>query len=316
MKKKPMSEKRVTIKDVALKAGVSIGAVSRVLHGRASTIRVSEATSEVIRKAAKDLNYKPNRSAQSLRSGRTRTITIAAPFEISFASNPYYASILDSILVHAAAKGYTVCLSKASVGGTVSFEDSKGKFDGIIWLGTPTPFSESDSKLEELPQVGIHLEDAGLPEKLINVKADEVQAIINYVGHLRVNDVSKIGLFARSGDSAGLLSDKQLKDLCKRIAIDYIPYKSVDEVPALAQKAGIAAGLVWHLEDAVDLGEILGSKKPALAPIITDANAAKGNAFVFPIHEMVRTAIEIITSKIENPQAAVASVALAIPAPA
>ena len=318
--KKTMTEKRVTIKDVAQRAGVSIGAVSRVLHGRASTIRVSEATSEVIRKAAKDLNYKPNRSAQSLRSGRTRTLTVAAPFGISFSSNSYYASILDAILKHASAKGYTVCLTNGTLGEVVSFEDSKGKFDGIIWLGTPPEkLSDTDSRIEELPQVGIHLEDEGLPARVVNVKADEVQAIINYVGHLRVNDFSKIGLFAKSGDSKGLMDEKKLRDLCKRLAIEFFTYKSLDEVSGVSQKAGIEAGVIWHVEDAAELSKALGakSKKGGLSAIVADTDTGAGAAshFVFPINEMCKTAVELLISKIETPPGATTSVGLAIPFP-
>lgn len=318
--RKSMKEKRVTIKDVAQRAGVSIGAVSRVLHGRASTIRVSEATSEVIRKAAKDLNYKPNRSAQSLRSGRTRAITLAAPFGISFASSSYYASVLDALARHAAAKGYTICLTNGSLNPTVSFEDSKGKFDGVIWLGTPPEkLAESDARVEELPQVGLHLDDATLPAKVVNVKADEVQAIINYVGHLRVNDFSKIGLFAKSGDSKGLMDDSALRDLCKRLAIEFFTYKSLDEVAATAQKAGVEAGLIWHIEEASDLAKAIGakSKKGGLAAIVadTDQDAATSSHFVFPIDEMCKTAVELLISKIENPPGPTTSVGLAIPFP-
>lgn len=320
-KTRTMKERRVTIKDVAQRAGVSIGAVSRVLHGRASTIRVSEATSEVIRKAAKDLNYKPNRSAQSLRSGRTRALTVAAPFGILFSSNAFYASILDAILRHATAKGYTICLTNGALAETVTFEDSKGKFDGVIWLGQPPEhLSENDARVEELPQVGIHLDDTDLPAKVVNVRIDEVQAIINYVGHLRVNDFSKIGLFAKKGDSKGLMDEQKLKDLCKRLAIDFFSYESLDDVATTAQKAGVEAGVVWSIEEAADLSKVLGGskgKKGGLSAIVadTDPGADKKAHFVFPIDEMCKTAVEILISKIENPPGPTAPVGLPIPFP-
>ena len=312
-------EKRVTIKDVAEKAGVSIGAVSRVLHGRESTIRVSEPTAESIRQAAAELNYKRNRNVQALRSGRSRSITIAAQSDVSFATNPYYASLLDAIVRHASTKGYTVCLSSGSLGETISFEDSKGKFDGIVWLGTPPEhFSERDSHLEILPQVGIHLENATVPENVLNIKADEVQAIINYVGHLRVNDVTKIGLFASPGSNKGLLDDKQLRDLCKRLAIEFFTYKSLDEVPGLYSKAGLEAGIVWSLEEASELSKVFPAKgkKGGLLAIVADTDNGASSNFVFPIDEMCKTAVEVITSKIENPSLKPTSVGLPIPFPA
>lgn len=207
------------------------------------------------------------------------------------------------------------------MGETISFEDSKGKFDGIIWLGTPPEhLADSDSRIEELPQVGIHLDDASLPARVVNVKADEVQAIINYVGHLRVNDFSKIGLFAKTGDSKGLMDEKKLRDLCKRLAIEFFTYKSLSDVGAAAQKAGIEAGVIWHLEDAAELSQALGAKgkKGGLSAIVADTDTGTGAAshFVFPINEMCKTAVELLISKIENPPGSTTSVGLAIPFPA
>lgn len=59
-----------TIKEVAKLAGVSYQAVSAVLNGNLS--KASPATRERIFLAAAKLNYRPNRSARSLVSGRSR----------------------------------------------------------------------------------------------------------------------------------------------------------------------------------------------------------------------------------------------------
>lgn len=317
--------KRVTIKDVALKAGVSIGAVSRVLHGRASTIRVSEPTAEIIRQAAIDLQYKPNRSAQSLRSGRTKALTIAAPFDFALARNSYYASLVDCIISHAGEKGYTICLSKSSMSKSVAFEDSKGKFDGVIWLGAPKNIAEDESaRVHGTPQVGVHLIDSDLPEAVLNVKADEIQAILNYVGHLRVNDVTKIGLFAKEGETNGLMSESNLKDLCKRLAIQFFSFKSLDGIPDMVQKSDVEAGVVWHLSDVHALSDMMkviakGPRKVEVCAVVTDADksASKipGKHFALPMNEMCKSAVELLISKIENPQAVTTSIALTIPMP-
>jgi DNA-binding LacI/PurR family transcriptional regulator len=326
MLRKPRLHKRVTIKDVALKAGVSIGAVSRVLHGRASTIRVSEPTAEIIRQAALDLQYKPNRSSQSLRSGRTKSLTIAAPFEVSLTSSPYYASLIEGIISHAGEKGYTVCMYKGSMSESIKFEDSKGKFDGVVWLGAPKNLAEEEAaRIAGTPQVGIHLVDSEVPETILNVKADEVQAVINYVGHLRVNDITKIGLFAKSGETGGLLSESNLKDLCKRLAIEFFPYKAMLDVPGLIQKSTIDAAIVWELSDPMRVGELVnanakGARKVSVSAIVTDMELAKSNIpgkhFALPLNEMAKAAVELLISKIENPQAITSSVALKIPIPA
>lgn len=65
-----------TIHDVARQAGVSTSTVSRSLSGGS---RVSEATRERVRVIADELGFRPSRSAQALRSSRTRTIGLLAP---------------------------------------------------------------------------------------------------------------------------------------------------------------------------------------------------------------------------------------------
>ncbi len=325
MLRKPRLHKRVTIKDVALKAGVSIGAVSRVLHGRASTIRVSEPTAEIIRQAALDLQYKPNRGSQTLRSGRTRSLTIAAPFEVSLTSSTYFASLIEGIISHAGDKGYTVCMYKGSMSESIKFEDSKGKFDGVIWLGAPKDLVEEEAaRIAGMPQVGIHLVDADVPETILNVKADEVQAVINYVGHLRVNDISKIGLFANSDGANGLLNESKLKDLCKRLAIEFFPYKALLDIPGLIQKSTIDAAIVWELSDPMCVAELVnanakGARKVSVSAIVTDMELARssvpGKHFALPLNEMSKAAVDLLISKIENPQAITSGVALTIPSP-
>ncbi len=304
---------------------MSIGAVSRVLHGRASTIRVSEPTAEIIRQAALDLQYKPNRSSQSLRAGRTKALIIAAPFELSLATNSFYASLVDCIIASAAEKNYTICLSGHAMSKTLKFEDSKGKFDGIIWLGAPQNMADEEvARIYGTPQVGIHLVDSLVPEGVLNVKADEIQAVLNYVGHLRVNDLTKIGLFAKAGETHGLMSEANLKDLCKRLAIQFFSFKSLEEVPELVQKSDIEAAIVWQLVDVGSLTEMVkangkGARKVEVSAIVTDADMSKskipGKHFALPLNEMSKSAVELLISKIENPQAITSGVALTIPMP-
>lgn len=68
---------RVTLADVAAAAGVSVGAAGFVISGR-DDMRISTATQERVRQAARDLNYRPNRAAQALRTGKTGTIAFVS----------------------------------------------------------------------------------------------------------------------------------------------------------------------------------------------------------------------------------------------
>lgn len=67
---------RVLLKDVAKAAQTSPGTVSAVLNRRKSTIRVGDATRARILAAAKDLGFRPDPIARSLRTRRTATIGV------------------------------------------------------------------------------------------------------------------------------------------------------------------------------------------------------------------------------------------------
>ncbi|MCF7885325.1 MAG: substrate-binding domain-containing protein [Candidatus Marinimicrobia bacterium] len=62
------SKKRITIKEIAKKANVSIGTVDRVIHNRG---KVSEEKEKLIRKIMKEENYKPNIFARNLKLSKT-----------------------------------------------------------------------------------------------------------------------------------------------------------------------------------------------------------------------------------------------------
>ncbi|WP_243065184.1 LacI family DNA-binding transcriptional regulator [Humibacter sp. RRB41] len=74
---RPITARRVTMKDVAKRAGVSQPTVSFVLNDRRD-VSVAEETRERVREAARDLNFQPNRAAQSLRSNTSYLIGILA----------------------------------------------------------------------------------------------------------------------------------------------------------------------------------------------------------------------------------------------
>ena len=58
-----MAKDNIRIKDIALRAGVSVGTVDRVLHGRPN---VSQAAREKIEKALEEMDYQPNVYASAL----------------------------------------------------------------------------------------------------------------------------------------------------------------------------------------------------------------------------------------------------------
>lgn len=84
------NRKRVTLRDVAARAGVSVMTVSRALSGKPKS--VSPTTLEKCRTAAAELGYVPNLLARSLRGEHLNTFCMFAEF---IASHHYLAECVD-----------------------------------------------------------------------------------------------------------------------------------------------------------------------------------------------------------------------------
>ena len=97
-------QKKVTIKDIAAEAGVSMMTVSKVLNARGS---VSVKTRDRIMAIAGRLHYRPNQIARSLRAKETRTLGIV----VSDSSQLVLAKVIRSIEETAAAAGYSVIVA-------------------------------------------------------------------------------------------------------------------------------------------------------------------------------------------------------------
>jgi LacI family transcriptional regulator len=93
-----------TIRDVALAANVAIGTVSRVLNGHKS---VSDGVRRRVLKAIKKLKYEPDRVAQSMRLGVTRTVALA----VRDISIPGFGAIVNAAEEVLRSSGYTLLLA-------------------------------------------------------------------------------------------------------------------------------------------------------------------------------------------------------------
>jgi len=79
---------RVTIREIAELAGVSIATVSRVVNGRDD---VSEETREAVQRIVREHGYSANRSARGLSAGRTGFVGVTVPM----VAPPYFTLILE-----------------------------------------------------------------------------------------------------------------------------------------------------------------------------------------------------------------------------
>ncbi|MER5526751.1 LacI family DNA-binding transcriptional regulator [Streptomyces sp. NPDC002677] len=124
------SSTRPTSRDVAQAAGVSQAAVSLVL-GDKWRGRVSEATAERVREAARDLGYRPNLAARNLRLGHTRTVLLVVPA----LTTEFFAGVYTGAARVAADHGFGVVLYPSPEGigpARDPFASAQAALDGVI----------------------------------------------------------------------------------------------------------------------------------------------------------------------------------------
>ena len=101
-----MKQHRTSLKDLADILGVSIATVSRALR---ESHEVGEEMRAKVKALAKEMNYRPNPFAQSLRKEAPRIIGVVVPNLVTH----YFAAVLDGIEDYARTKGYSVFSSNS-----------------------------------------------------------------------------------------------------------------------------------------------------------------------------------------------------------
>ena len=130
--------KRVTIRDIAKAAGVSVGTVQRALNDFGN---ISPQTRERVKNIAKKMGYEPSYIAQTFVTGKTYYIGVIVPV-----LKGIYLEIIEEIEKIAKRDGYVVCIGL----GNLSTEEEdkcleimkKRYVDGIIII----PFAEREDK--------------------------------------------------------------------------------------------------------------------------------------------------------------------------
>ncbi|WEK62210.1 MAG: LacI family DNA-binding transcriptional regulator [Candidatus Microbacterium colombiense] len=104
LKEGEMSSKRVTLADVAKRAGLSSAAASMILNGRPDT-RLSQAAHDRVIAAAEELGYRPNVAARGLRTDKTHTIGFISDV---VATTRFASGLIKGALEAAEAAGHVV----------------------------------------------------------------------------------------------------------------------------------------------------------------------------------------------------------------
>ncbi|WP_418968956.1 LacI family DNA-binding transcriptional regulator [Alloscardovia omnicolens] len=190
--------KRATMRDVALKAGVSEATVSRVLNG---TGPVAQDKRRKVLDAANALRFSVSKSASSLASGRTMRIGVLVPFRINSWFN---ATVLDGLFAQGDARGYEIVpfIMRSEDDLTKFFEmlPVRGNVDAIIVLS----FNLSAEHTQELTQLGMPCVGVDTPsgkEFNSSVGIDDIAAMHDVVHKLHDLGHTRIAYVGRSSGS-------------------------------------------------------------------------------------------------------------------
>lgn len=105
----------VSMKDIALRCGVSVATVSKALNGQPD---IGEETRSRVEKVAKEMGYMTNASARALKTNRTYHLGVLFVDERrSGLGHEYFSAMLESFKVEAESHGYDITFINHNVAG-------------------------------------------------------------------------------------------------------------------------------------------------------------------------------------------------------
>jgi LacI family transcriptional regulator len=316
-----MSERRVTIDDVAIAVGVSRQTVSRAINNLTG---ISQHTREKVLQTARNLGYRPSNIARGLANAnqQTRTLGIVLPS----VDNEFYATILHGIESQTSKLGYQLFLCSTEEDPQTEFQKTQSLFsswiDGLI-------LCSSRMSDEQLTQICDQFNPVVLINRAFthphagNVLIDDFSGTYHAVTHLISKGHSKIGFilglpFSRSGQlrHRGYLAAFQTASLPveaswlihSSAAIDS-GYHSAKRL--LTQHPDLTAIVVYN--DVRAAGVLRACKEmnytiPEQISIISHDNIALSSLLIpslstvdIPKEELGKRAIEMMMSMLEQP---------------
>lgn len=169
--------KRVTVKDIAREAGVSIATVSYILNNR-TDVKISESTRKKVIQIANLLNYIPSAAAKSLVTGKTNIIGIAFQYDIQKpARNLEILSFVHLLLERLNCLHYDIQFISTNTNDSSLF--ARAHVDGIIAIDLPqTVFKRlSDSYLVPIVTVDMLIDDTLFYQVYSNIPASIEKAL-------------------------------------------------------------------------------------------------------------------------------------------
>jgi DNA-binding LacI/PurR family transcriptional regulator len=167
---KSQTKGAVTLRAVAEKVDLAPCSVSAVLNNSPASLAIPPRTRNRILRAARQLNYRPNFSARSLRTKRTHTVALIA----SDFGNPAVGKLLMGVELFLREKGYSLLIASCDSPEWLeshSVQLRQRGAEGIISITRTLPRSSA------LPVVLVDLPDSEFPELVNDLKCQQLAAM-------------------------------------------------------------------------------------------------------------------------------------------
>jgi len=257
MKNKPSGKNiKITIKDVAKEAGVSLATTSYVLNGKKS---FSDETKKKVLDAVDKLDYKPSSFAKAMRSGKTKSIGLILPN----LDNPFFPELIKAIEKSARNIGYTVILIDSQNDSEIEKEGAHRliqlSVEGIIWC----PLSDVNSfekQRRNIPIVVIDRPDSnGMYDCLYSDYHLAAKLISNHIKELKH---PKIGIISgpKSILTARLRTEtciKEIENISTVVWCEQSPFTTKLSGSAIEALARNEISLLVAGNDMIAIGAIL-----------------------------------------------------------
>src|SRR5215469_3486555 len=191
------SSKRVRIADVAARAGVGVGTVSRVLNG---SPQVSEGTRHRVLEAINQTGFRPSRLAAGLSRGMPATVAIIVPF----LTRPSVVARLAGVIEVLDAEGYDTIVcnveTPAQRDRQIRMLAAGHRAAGVVVISLRLPASQ----FAELAEAGVHVVLVDVSFRSVpHSVVDDVQGGMLATNHLISLGHRRVGFIGDTGD-AGL----------------------------------------------------------------------------------------------------------------
>ena len=247
-----------TLSDVAARAGVAATTASYILNGRTVEMRISSETEARVNQAARELGYRPNRTAQSLRTASTRIIGVVTDY---VAGGMFSARILAGANVAARARDHVLMIGESDgdegVTTDLVHEFVDRQVDGLLFVTRTTSTITLPTGLEDTRVVTVNCVDrsTSYPSVLPDDHGGGRRAADAILSTGARDDIVVVG----EGPTPEALAAARIAGLEERL---------------LEADARIAARLAcpWTLDDAYDAlaGWLAGGGRPKVVVCLND----------------------------------------------